>query len=181
MRVTVILPPEPVIDLDEAKDHLRVSGNEEDAVIEGMVAAAFGAIDGPYGWLGRAIGVQTLEAIAGADEVRGLSAAYGFDLPCPPVIAVDTIEVLSDAGWSMVDQASYQLQGERVVWVAGFLPSADRMAGDSLRVRYRAGYAALPAPIRSAILLMVTDLYERRSGNGSAAAEALLRPYRVFR
>ena len=56
MRVFVVTPPEPVVSIDEAKDHLRVDGDGEDALIEGLVAAATGHIDGPNGWLGRAIG-----------------------------------------------------------------------------------------------------------------------------
>lgn len=64
MRVSVITPPEPIVSLDEAKRHLIVEGTDEarDAYIEALIAVATAWLDAPDGWLGRALGEQTLEA-----------------------------------------------------------------------------------------------------------------------
>src|SRR5579875_4153338 len=61
MFVAVITPPEPLVELDLAKQHLRVDDGDSDDLINAYIAAAQANIDGPGGWLGRAIGLQTLE------------------------------------------------------------------------------------------------------------------------
>ncbi len=61
MPVVVVSPPAPLVGLDLLKQHLRVDGSDDDALITAYAAAAQGQIDGPAGWLGRAIGPQTLE------------------------------------------------------------------------------------------------------------------------
>lgn len=91
MRVVVITPPEPIVSAEEAKRHLRlievdgdgnVLPNEEDDYIEALIAAAQQWIDGPGGWLGRCVGVQTL-------EVSGRPACWPDDrFPYPPFINV---------------------------------------------------------------------------------------------
>ena len=81
MRLAVVTPPEPVVTLADAKQHLKVSHSAEDALIEGMVAAATQMIDGPESWLGRVLGVQTLDAFVDltssfpseSDMARGFS------------------------------------------------------------------------------------------------------------
>ena len=61
MSVVVITAPDPIIDLDLAKQHLKVTSDDDDMLIELYIDAAQSAIDGPRGWLGRCIGAQTLE------------------------------------------------------------------------------------------------------------------------
>ena len=61
---------------------------------------------------------------------------------------------------------------------------------EAVRLRYTAGYEALPAPIKAALLLMCGDLYENREtaviGVSASkvpmamAVENLLGPYRVY-
>jgi len=74
-----------VLTLADAKAHLRVDGNEEDALIEGYVAAAIANLDGRDGWLGRALGEQ-------AWELR-LSSFSGnaIEVPLPPLIEVEGV------------------------------------------------------------------------------------------
>ncbi len=57
----VIDPPAPLVTLERVKAHLRVDGAEEDDLIAVYIAAAQATIDGPGGWLGRALGRQTIE------------------------------------------------------------------------------------------------------------------------
>lgn len=63
MRVIVVEPPKPVVTWEEADQHLKLDGDtSQKSFVEGLIAAATAHIDGPDGWLGRALGVQTLEA-----------------------------------------------------------------------------------------------------------------------
>jgi hypothetical protein len=79
MRVTVITPPEPIVSLVEAKRHLRVEHDSDDAHIQWLIEVATSWIDAPDSWLGRALGEQTLEATLPACWKRA-----GCELPYPP-------------------------------------------------------------------------------------------------
>lgn len=188
MRVLVITPPADAVSLEDAKLHLKLDHDDEDLFLSGAIAAAVGHLDGPDGWLGRALGVQTLEArFSDFCEGRG-----GFRLPYPPLIEVLSVKHLDGAGVEQaVPAASYEAIGSRVAPAHGFGWPSYRAHPEAVRVRYRAGYEVLPKPIRAAILLMVGDLYRFRetvvvgtiasSIPMSTTVESLLAPYRVFR
>ncbi len=185
MRVVVITPPAPVVAWAEADAHLKLDGNtDQQAEVEAMVAAATAHIDGPTGWLGRAIGVQTLEA-----------RFDGFDcdlrLPFPPVSSVTSVKYLDGDGVEQTLAADLydDFGGLLEPAFGGRWPTARRVR-EAVRVRYVAGYATLPHPIRAAILLMVGDLYRNRGEavigtiSGQVAMSTtvtnLLAPFRVF-
>lgn len=189
MRVFVVIPPEPVVSLAEAKLHLRVDGSDEDALIEGYVAAATAHIDGPDGWLGRAVGVQTLEA-----RCDSLTCGNTIRLPFPPVIEPVSISYLdADDVEDMADLADIELLGADLMPTGGAWPWAGGSSRrEGVRIRYRAGYDVVPPAIRAAVLLMTGDLYRNREsvteGNlspsqvpMSTTIENLLAPYRVYR
>ncbi len=185
MRVFVITPPDPLV-LDEVKAHLRVEGDDEDTLIEAYVAAATAHIDGPDGWLGRAIGIQILEA-----RCDTLTCGDCIRLPFPPVIELVSVSYLDGTGVEqMADLDEFEVMGRDLVasgsewpWIGG---STRR---EAVRIRYRAGYETIPAAIKAAILLMVGDLYRNRETVSAGAmtqvpmsttVENLLAPYRVF-
>ena len=195
MRVVVVTPPEPVVTIEEAKRHLKQDSDDDAQLIAAYVAAATAHIDGPDGWLGRSIGVQTLEARA--DMFRDAMA-----LPCGPVIDITSIEYLDAAGTVVaVSPQDFEVRG----WLVGSAfgrrwPSVGGHS-EAVRIRYRAGYeprvvegqdpvSTVPAPIKAAILLMTGDLYRNRDTSSGTAAttipmsttvENLLSPFRVFR
>lgn len=193
MRVVVVTPPiDPVVTLEIAKQHLRIDGNDDDALITGMVAAVTNHLDGPEGWLGRALAVQTLELRL--DHFTGPACRYDIRLPYAPIIEVASVKYFSSAGVEQtVAPNSYELLGDRIALAFGQSWPSARVQREAVRIRYRAGYEALPAAINAAILLMVGDLYANRESvitGPSAAAiavpmsttvEALLTPFRVFR
>lgn len=197
MRVFVVIPPPPVVTLDEVKAHLKVDGADEDALIEGYVAAATGHIDGPDGWLGRSLGVQTLEA-----RRDNLCCGGAIRLPYPPVIEPVSISYLDAGGVEqMADLDDVEVMGADLVATGAAWPwTGGSSRREGVRIRYRAGYApdesgdepksTLPGAIRAAILLMVGDLYRNREGVAAAAVsqvpmsttvENLLAPYRIYR
>ena len=188
MRVQVITAPQPVITLGEAIDHLRIDSPDDDALVMAMIAAATGHIDGPTGWLGRSIGVQTLEAYLAWPDVCGeIRLLYG------PVTAIAEIAMRQPGGsWLVVGPTVYEQRGDRVALNYGQVWPTTLYSSEAVRIRYEAGYIAIPAPIRAAILLMVGDLYANREStvDGRAAAVAavpmsttvqnLLAPFQVY-
>jgi uncharacterized phiE125 gp8 family phage protein len=188
MRVFVVTPPAPVVTWADADKHLRFFGDPtEQAYVESLIEAATATIDGPDGWLGRALGAQTLEARFDSSE-----SCHLLELPCRPIRTVLSVKYL-DANKQLItaDPAGYELFGSELApdgewqWQGGFF------GRETIRVQYVAGYATLPAPIRAAILLMVGDLFANRqtvvpTANATAVpmsltVESLLQPYRVFR
>lgn len=185
MRVVVVEPPEPVVTWEDADNHLKLDGDtSQQAEVEAFIAAAIEHIDAPDGWLGRAIGAQTL-------EVRGsFFDGDRWRLPFPPVIEVSAVKYLDVNGVEQtLPDDFYEVRGDEIVRAYGKSWPATRRDDESVRVTYRAGYVSLPMPIRAAILLMTEDLYRNRgtvtAGTSSAIPMSatptrLLTPYRLF-
>lgn len=183
MIVRVVTPPGPVVTWEEAQVHLRVDG-EEQAYVESLVAAATGWLDGPSGWLGRCIGLQTLELVA---------SAFGADrLPFPPLVEVTGISYLDTDGaqHEMSSGDWVQLLNGSIVPPMGQNWLAVGSSPEAVRVVFQAGYpdGQVPAAIKQAILLIVGHWYRNRetviTGTIVAempfAAQALLSTYRVW-
>ena len=200
MRALVVIPPDPVVTWAEAKAHLRLDGGDERDFVEALIAAATGHIDGPAGWLGRALGLQTIEVRLPSFGVTSIV------LPYPPAVDIVSIEYVDGNGdVAILDDDDFVLSGPllRPAWPNSW-PTAQWRGcdGDAVRIQYRAGYAVnpdadpiipnIPAPIRAAILLMVGDLYRFRTSASdmsiapasipmSTTVESLLNPFRVYR
>lgn len=193
MRTRVVAPPAPIISLVDAKKHLRVDWEDDDALIEGLVQAAVQHIDGPTGWVGRCFGPQTLEAVLERWErtVR---------LPCEPIIGIESVKYLDGSGvLQTVAPADYGF-GSSLWFRSGWSAPAVGRFPDPIRIRYRAGYngatgagagevqtGELPFPVRAAILLHVGHLYANREAASAEgqhqlpmAYDALLSPYRIW-
>ncbi|WP_341989763.1 head-tail connector protein [Azorhizobium sp. AG788] len=193
MYVTVIERPEPVIGLDEAKAHLRVDFADDDDVIDGLIRAAQTHIDGPSGWLRRAVGPQVLQlTMDGGDLVQGCPVV----LPFPPFISLVSF-VYDDAAGQEQTFADGSVMVTRKGHFAHLLPAygeqwpVPRSSRDAVRITWRAGYedyAADAAPVRQAMLLLIGHWYNNREavnvGNivttFPMAVEALLSPFRVW-
>lgn len=188
-RVTVVEPPDGLVELAIVKAHLRVDGSDEDPLIGAYLDAACAHIDGPGGWLNRAIGRQLLELRI---DDFGPAERGVIELPFPPIVEVESVKYIDAAGVEQTVSASaYELTAGPTLRPIydGSWPGV-RATADAVRIRYRAGYAETPSPIRAAVLLMVGDLYQRRetTSDGAAAAvpmsmtvENLLAPFRVWR
>lgn len=168
MAVVVIEPANPLVDWSEAEVHLRLDNDDnEQPYVEALIAAAQQWIDGPGGWLGRAVGQQTLEWSGDCLPDR---------LPYAPVRSLVSVTVDGDA----VEGGSVTADGR--------LTLPDCHSRGATVVRYVAGYAKPPAPIKQAMLLLIGQWYLHREniavGQTVAelpmAVEALLSPYRVW-
>lgn len=198
MRVRVVTPPAAVISLDKAKAHLKVESDDDNDLITGYVEAAISHLDGPDGWLGRALGLQTLEAIC--DDFRGDGCGV-IRLPLPPLAEIDSVKYTdADGVEQTVDVSDYVVVEAHSVRPAyGAAWPTPRNFAESVRIRYQAGYplgdgdgapSVIPGPIRAALLLMIGDLYANRrttlDGQPTAeikmstTVEALLTPFRIW-
>jgi uncharacterized phiE125 gp8 family phage protein len=185
MRVLVVTPPDPVVTWEDADAHLKLDGDtDQQAEVEAMIAAATQSLDGPGGWLGRAIGQQTLEL-----------RIDGWPTPCMALPYPDALEIVSVTYLDEVNAEQelaadqYELIGQRFVPAHGATWPRALTRLEAVRIQYNAGYQETPFPIRAAILLMVGDLYRNRDTTAaysvaaipmSTTVQNLLAPYRVW-
>jgi uncharacterized phiE125 gp8 family phage protein len=181
MHVTVVTAPDPIVSWEEAQLHLHLDGDDEQTLVEGLVAAATEWIDGPTGWLGRSLGVQDLEVRFAALACSRLILPYG------PVTNVTSIKYLDNSGIEQgYSDSNYTVLSDGSISLnAGASWPATYTDPEAIRIAYSAGYAEVPKAIRAAILLMVGFLFENREASPeqaltSGAVEALLSPYRVW-
>lgn len=181
MRVVVVTPPVPFLSYEDAVARLKLDGDDDDRDdVEAMIASATAQLDGPDGWLGRCLGEQVLDA-----HFSGFDDPYRLALPCGPVIGVDAVSWLGrDRVRWQAEAADYDLV-DNILYSAGTpVWSGMLIRDDALTVRYRAGYKAVPAPIRDAILLMVGNAYRNRDVDApvaiTTAVTNLVTPYRLY-
>lgn len=198
MPLYLIESPEQddVLTLADAKQHLRVDFENDDAVIGSYIATAIQNIDGRDGWLGRAIGEQTWELRLpdfGSGDIR---------IPLPPLIEVlsvkyhdvnDVEQTLSTDTYEVVGVGGFGKA--RLVLRRGRQWPATGSLADNVGIQFRAGYVIgdpaqpnVPAPILTAIKRQVAAMYENREAvvvNATVAklpggVDALLAPLRVW-
>lgn len=184
MGVLVITSPEPLADLELAKLHLRLDGEDEDALINALIAAVSAHVDGPKGWLEACIGQQTLEWRA-----ESLPACGRLNLPYGPAQTISSVEYLDVNGvLQTLDPAVYQLADDVLRIRAGQSFPVVAADANAVRVRWVAGYPEIPPAIVPAVLMMLGDLYAQRETfvvgtiaakvPMSVGAEMLLSPFR---
>ena len=198
MGLTLLSAPlgEPLT-LTEVKSHLRVDHTADDALIAIYLRAAREYIDGPGGFLGRALVRQSWRlSLDGfpTDEIR---------IPLPPLSSVDAIRYDDTSG-------DEQLVNSQNFWVdkasePGWIVRVDGVdwpttldGVNTVRVDFTAGYAPgtnspidygenIPFNIKAAMLLMIGNMYENREDNVvgvistrlSNGAEYLLRRHKI--
>jgi uncharacterized phiE125 gp8 family phage protein len=190
MSLHLITPPtDPVITLDEARQHLRAESNFDDALVEALINAAVSNLDpAGGGWLGRALRPQVWELRAEGFPCwphwnEHHHYRNGIELPYPPLVSVESATyddangveqtMLEGTDFRVVDQGSLQRSYLAPLYGRQWPASVRRDPG-SVRIRYTAGYPLtddnspalpddrLPDGIKAAVLLMIGDLYEFR-------------------
>jgi uncharacterized phiE125 gp8 family phage protein len=163
MSVLVVEPPARLVSLEDMKAHLRVTADDEDALIEAYIDAACGWLDGPDGWLGRCIGSQVIEVFygSGAGAFPYLREPH-LTVPIGPVQEVLEVEYWGHDGVGVaLDLAGVETRRDLIDWgAAATWPSRT----NRVRLRYRAGFAETPAPVAQAIKLLVGQWFRNRSG-----------------
>lgn len=173
----------------EAKDHLRVDGTSEDALISSLILTSRLHIEAA---LGLALLSQSwkmyLDRWPKGGEVR---------IPLRPLQSANEIRVHdANGGSAVIDPALYVVDAVsspgRVVLEGSNLPKPGRPA-NGIEISFLSGYgdtqSDVPAPIRQALLLLVAHWYEHRDpveiGTPGVAiptaVSRLLKPYRQAR
>lgn len=185
--VLVTAPLTDPLTLDEVKLHLRVDIGDDDALIKDLIKVVRQAGED---LTRRAFVTQTwrwtLDGFPGS-----------FEVPMPPLVAVDSITYIDTDGASQTLATSeYDVDTDsdpgRITPAYGVLWPTTRDVVNAVTVQFQAGYGALtavPPSLRHAMKLHIGHLYEHREilNIGSAVNElpfgydALIAPYRVHR
>jgi uncharacterized phiE125 gp8 family phage protein len=170
--LTLLVPPalEPV-SLIEAKAHLRVDGDDEDALIAALIVAARQYVEA----------VCNLALLTQSWALTLAAFPRLIAVPRPPLQTVEEITYVDSAGVMQTLAADqYRLDTTRmpgwitpaygVVWPCALPVTA------AITVRFTAGYGDAPADVpqtlRQAMLLFIAERYERRE----ASVDGLLSP-----
>ncbi|MDB5458147.1 MAG: hypothetical protein JWP92_3732 [Caulobacter sp.] len=158
MAVVVITPAGSLVELTAVKEHLNILFDDDDALLEGLIAAVSDHLDGPDGWLGRAVGLQTLEWWLPAFPRLGpLLMPFG---PLVDIVSVkyDAIDN-SELTWSAGD---YRVHGGRLLPGFGRSWPTARCDPLAVRIQFRAGFEETPPAVRVAVMMIVAELYAAR-------------------
>jgi uncharacterized phiE125 gp8 family phage protein len=188
-------PAATLISTAEAKSHLRISHTDEDTYLGALVAAVDNALDGPSGYLRRAIVEQ--EWVLKLGEFP----AYRLVVPLPPLISLDSVtyydldnasQTLSSSVYTLIKPvggAAYLELNATQMWPSTY------QRPDAITVAFTAGYATVPPAVKQAALLLLGEMYAARGDDtggsiqpvqsnfggmttaAQAAARALLGPY----
>lgn len=181
----------PVVYLAEAKDHVRVDYEDDDALLSAYVETATETVEDHCN---RALLTQTLDYYLD-DWVSPIA------IPRPPLQSITSITWRSQGSTAYANTAPSTDYFVSKIGMTPFVelksnaawPTGARARTNPIRVRFVAGYGTnpgdVPEPIRTAILLGVADSYEHREDTVLAgvagrpimrnAARRLLVNYRV--
>ena len=177
--------------VDEFKAHLRLGSgfgtdHLQDAVLAGFLRSAVAAIEGRTG---KALFLRGFRYV-----VHGWQSAGAQTLPVAPVPAVTAMTIVDRAGAeSLVTAAAYWLEQDwaqpRLRAVAQSMPAIP--TGGSAVIEFEAGYgadwAAIPADLQQAVLLLAAHYYEfrhetvRDGGHMPFGVVSLIERYRTVR
>ncbi|MBC7157969.1 MAG: hypothetical protein H5U20_10725 [Rhodobacteraceae bacterium] len=166
--------PDTALPLEGFRDHLRLgSGFGPETLQDGLLAsylrAGLAAVEARTG--------KALLARVFTWEVEAWRDGSGVALPVAPVTAVQAM-VLADAAGAeaVVDPARYRLVPDthrpRLAATGACLPAipAGGVAAITFEAGFGADWAALPADLAQAVLLLAADYYETRHEGGASGA-----------
>jgi uncharacterized phiE125 gp8 family phage protein len=157
----LIDPPETApVTVAEVKAQLRITGAEDDALIQAMIDAATAYLDGWSGVLGRCLVDQTWR-----QDYTGFWDR--LSLPFAPVSSITSVTYVDvDGADQTLDETAYELLVDHLSPYVARLPDQTwpDVYGTAMpaAVTFVAGYgdaADVPAPLRQAIILMAQKLH----------------------
>ncbi len=184
----IVTPTAEPITLAEAKAHLRVDFTDDDSLITALIGAARATAEE---FTNRAIMPQTLEHVLHMFPWCTPRNHFGsirlFRSPYAALVSLEYYD--ADNQPQTLDEADLIIVGTSEP--ATICPQLDTQwptvaeRPDAITITYQAGYAnaaAVPKPIKQAMLLMIGAWYERREDSAQnlpKASEMLLLPYVV--
>jgi uncharacterized phiE125 gp8 family phage protein len=191
----ITAPTAEVVSLELAKSHLVLEHDDDDTLLEQIIAAATKHAES---YLNRVVPLQTWEALFPAfpSNVSEPPLPY-FELTKghiadPATVAIEYLD--EDGAEQTLDASTYLVDDVTVPGRVLLAPDEEwpstQERWDAVRVTYEAGWdeGDVPEPIIQAILLLVSQLYEHRTPEvvGTIVSpvrfsfEALLSPFRIF-
>ena len=175
MTLTLISgPAEEPVAVEEARAHLRVDDTSEDALIAGLVTAARTMLE-----------AETRRAFISQGWQMTLDAwpeSRRIDLPLVPVVSVEAVEVDGTA----LDASLYDLglrhDPPRLALKRNAALAEPDDGFEGISISFTAGYgdaAAVPQPLKQAILMLVGHWFENRMAGGMDGGMAVLLPLGV--
>lgn len=163
MRLVLVDPPavEP-LDATEVRSRLgSIPESLSDEAIDAFIKAARETLDGPDGFLQRALIAQTWKLL-----LDGGFPCEPIRIPLPPLISIGAVRYVDPNGdVQTLDEASYQvLEGSRPLLCPAFGLEwpATRHQLNAVEIEFVVGFGDapedVPEPIRSAIALQVSHL-----------------------
>lgn len=148
--------------LELVKSYLRVSEDNDDALIKTMISAAIQAAEA----------YSRISILKRTIRIKSKQVGH-IEVPVLPML--DVIAIKDDDG------ATLASEDYNIVEASGLLSFLQR-TNKQLTIEYRAGYADehLPAAIKSGILMHVAEMYDRRGQISPTPKEVLMlySPYR---
>ncbi len=191
MSLSLISPSaqEPVL-LDDLKQHLRLSSNDDDIALSGLAIAARHALEARVGF---AFLAQQWRFQVETGKQQNASDQKGYRdiiLPVTPVLSIDAVEaVYKDGQREIIFQDDYEVMTGSVgrVKLLAPLPLGIKHFG-GIEITFTAGHHSvedIPAELRHAIRLLTAHFYENRESASEErvfsiprSIDALLAPYR---
>lgn len=204
----VVAPPatEPIT-LAEATQHIRIDQDYDNDLVQGLITTARMLVEQ---WTARALITQTLQWTMSQSVPSGALPLLPMPLLVLPIVLTapqvinkplelprSPVQAITSVTWTDTDGTQYPLTAGADYMVDTALdPGRLRLTWltmprylENIQVTFTAGYgdaeSAVPAPLVSAIKLLVAWLYEHRGDNPETAAEPpraveyLIAPYRL--
>ncbi len=172
-----------VVSLADARQQARVSHGVEDGLFQGYIETAFDFLSGQGGWLnGYHLLEETFSYYVPSWSpvcIHALSSSFRrFELPARPFGGVISFEWLQpDGSYLEVAPSLFAVTSPDGEYAAisrvgtGRWPYTGVGSPLAYRVTFKAGHATpalVPAPLKQAIKLLVTEFYENRSASVDA-------------
>ena len=159
-----------IISLKEVKDYLKVENDLEDRIISMLIKAAEDAADK---YMLRYIRKTVFEYF---EE----SSSSIIELRRARFNSVDKVELLSNGEW--FETSDYSISSNSDIYSVIKIGPAH----SACRITFTVGYDELPPSLKTAILIIIANMYENRGDDSEYStipkiAEQILNGYRVIR
>lgn len=192
-RVLVTAPTEEPLSLEEVKEYLREDGDEQDVIIEGLIAAARQHVENVTGQ--RLITQTWRVELDRFPRITARNPWSAIQLPFRPVQSITSVTYNVGAGAVTVASSVYSVDigaGGSLVRLAygQSWPDLGGYGPNAIHITFVVGYGDaedVPDDLKVAMKLLIADLYENREAQiigtistDNKAVDRLLAPYYVM-
>ncbi len=169
-----IQPTSEPVSVEEVKEYARIDGSEEDNLLTSFIESSRIKVEN---FLGKALINRTMEL------TFDNWSKHIILLPSPPLVSITSVVTLDeDDTATTYDSDNYYIRteaipGEIIIKKESTLPTNTERDKGGYKITYVAGYGTnpeqIPASIREAIKMFVTERYEKRVTDDSIPLNVL--------